>query len=89
MITYGANPEQLTNLGHTLSRQIDTIGQVMSTVDGVINGTTWSGPARDRFVEDWNGSFKQALNKLNEAFDAAGRSCVARSDELRRIMGAG
>ena len=88
MITYGANPEQLTNLGNTLTRQMDSIAQVMSTVDGVINGTTWSGPARDRFVEDWNGSFKQALNKLNEAFDAAGRSCVTRSDELRRIMGA-
>ncbi len=88
-ITYGANCEQLTNLGNTLSRQIDAITQVMSTVDGVLNGTTWTGPARDRFVEDWNGGFKQALNKLNDAFGLAGRECVVRSDELRRLMGAG
>ena len=70
---YGANPEQLAALGRTLTNQIDAINQLMSTVDGVLNGTTWTGPARDRFGEDWNGSFKQALNRLNEAFDAAGR----------------
>ena len=87
MSTYGANPEQLATLGRTLSNQIGTINQLMSTVDGVLNGTTWMGPARERFGQDWNGSFKQALNRLNEAFDAAGRDCVARSNELQRVMG--
>jgi len=89
MAMYGANPEQLADLGTTLTRQIDTIAQMMSSVDGALNSTTWQGPARERFVEDWNGSFKQALNKLNDAFGLAGRDCVARSEELRRIMGAG
>lgn len=89
MTMYGANPEQLANLGTTLSRQIDAITQMISTVDGAINGTTWQGPARERFVEEWNGSFKQALGRLNDAFGVAGRDCVARSDELRRIMGVG
>jgi uncharacterized protein YukE len=89
MAMYGANPEQLTNLGTTLNRQIDTISQLMGTVDSVLNGTTWQGPARERFVEDWNGSFKAALSKLNEAFGMAGRDCIARSDELRRVMGSG
>ncbi len=87
-ITHGANTEQLTNLGSTLNRQIDTITQVMSTVDGVLNATAWTGPARDQFVEDWNGSFKQALGKLNEAFGLAGRDCITMSDELRRVLGA-
>jgi uncharacterized protein YukE len=89
MTMYGANPEQLTHLGTTLNRQIDTIGQVMAAVDSVLHSTTWQGPARERFVEDWNGSFKQALNKLNDAFGLAGRDCIARSEELRRIMGTG
>lgn len=89
MTMYGANPEQLAHLGTTLNRQMDTITQVMSTVDSVLGGTTWQGPARDRFNEEWNGSFKQALNHLNEAFAIAGRDCIVRSDELRRVMGAG
>ena len=88
MTMYGANPEQLTHLGTTLNRQIDTIAQLMSTVDSVLDGTTWQGPARDRFVEDWNSGFKQALHRLNDAFGLAGRDCIARSEELRRIMGA-
>jgi len=87
MSMYGANPEQLATLGRTLSNQIDTINQLMSTVDGVLSGTTWQGPARERFGEEWNGSFKQALGRLNDAFGAAGRDCVTRSEELQRIMG--
>jgi uncharacterized protein YukE len=59
----------------------------MGSVDGVLGGTTWQGPARERFVEEWNSSFKQALHKLNEAFGMAGKDCIARSDELRRVMG--
>ena len=86
-ITYGANPDQLTNLGTTLNRQIDSIAQVMSTVDGVLNATSWTGPAHDQFVEDWNGSFKQALGKLNEAFGLAGQDCITMSDELCRVLG--
>jgi uncharacterized protein YukE len=89
MTMYGANPEQLATLGTTLTRQIDTIAQLMSTVDGVLGATTWQGPARERFVEEWNGSFKQALGRLNDAFGLAGRDCVARSEELRRVMGVG
>jgi uncharacterized protein YukE len=78
MSMYGANPEQLAHLGRTLTRQIDTIQQLMSTVDGALGGTTWQGPARERFQHEWNGSFKQALARLNDAFGAAGRDCIAR-----------
>jgi hypothetical protein len=87
MSMYGANPEQLATLGRTLTRQIDAIQQLTATVDGVLNGTTWQGPARERFLQEWNGSFKQALGRLNEAFGAAGRDCVARAEQLQRVMG--
>ncbi len=50
MSMYGANPDQLANLGTTLTRQIDAITQVMGLVDSALNGTTWQGPARERFA---------------------------------------
>lgn len=87
MSMYGANPEQLAGLGKTLKGQIESIDSMMSTVDGALSGTTWQGPARDRFGEEWNESFKLALDRLKEAFGTAGDDCVARSDELLRIMG--
>ena len=34
MSMYGANPDQLANLGNTLTRQIDSITQMISLVDG-------------------------------------------------------
>ena len=85
---YGANPEQLAALGRSLKQQITTIEGVMSAVSSALGGTTWLGPARDQFESDWNTSFRTALSKLNQAFDAAGSDCIARSTDLQRVMGA-
>ncbi len=84
---YGADPEHLSQLGSTLQRQIEAIGQVTTTVSAALSGTTWVGPARERFETDWNGTFKSALSRLNEAFEAAGTDCANRSQELARVMG--
>ncbi len=88
MSMYGANPEQLASLGRSLKQQITAIEQVMSTVSSSLAGTTWTGPARDQFENDWNTSFRGALNKLNQAFVAAGSDCITRSADLQRVMGA-
>ena len=88
MSMYGANPEQLASLGRSLKQQITSIESVMSTVSSALSGTTWVGPARDQFESDWNTSFRTALGKLNQAFDAAGTDCIARSTDLQRVMGA-
>jgi uncharacterized protein YukE len=85
---YGANPEQLTALGRNLQRQIETIDSITSTVTAALGGTTWTGPARDRFEQEWNTTFRSALTRMNQAFDAAGQDCIARSTELQRVMGA-
>jgi hypothetical protein len=85
---YGAIPEQLTSLGRSLKQQVTSIESVMSAVGSALSGTTWSGPARDQFESDWNTSFRTALGKLNQAFEAAGSDCINRSTDLQRVMGA-
>ncbi|MFZ9158776.1 MAG: hypothetical protein EBX99_01825 [Acidimicrobiia bacterium] len=85
----GADPDQLSHLGATLQRQHDIIEGVLTTVNAALDGTTWTGPARRAFETDWHGSFRTALQKLAEAMAISGRECRARSDELRRVMGAG
>lgn len=87
MTMYGANPEQLAKLGTTLKQQMETINSLMSTVSSVLAGTTWVGPAREQFEGDWNSTFRSALNRLNQAFEAAGQDCVLRSQDLQRVMG--
>ncbi len=88
MSLYGANPDELEHLGLTLTRQIDAINGVLGSVGGVLRSTTWMGPARERFVGEWDGSFTAALQRLTQAFEAAGADCQRRAGDLRRVMGA-
>ncbi|MFM2079079.1 MAG: hypothetical protein RJA49_2969 [Actinomycetota bacterium] len=87
MTMYGANPEQLAQLGRSLKQQMASIDGVLSTVTAALGGTTWVGPARDQFEHAWNTSFRKALHQLNQAFEAAGSDCIARSADLQRVMG--
>lgn len=85
---YGANPEQLANLGTSLKRQIEAINTVVTTVTSCLAGTTWEGPARTQFESDWNTTFRGALDRLESAFEAAGQDCLRRSQDLQTVMGA-
>lgn len=88
MTMYGANPEQLGQLGNTLKAQMGAIDNLMSTVSGALAGTTWQGPARDQFEGDWTNTFRGALNNLKSAFEAAGSDCSRRATDLAMVMGA-
>ena len=61
---------------------------MISAVSSALAGTVWEGPAREQFESDWNTTFQNALNRLNEAFEAAGSDCINRSTDLQRVMGA-
>jgi len=89
MSMFGANPDELQALGGTLRRQIAAVEEIIRSVDGPVNGIAWTGPARERFLDEWNGSFKTALGRLNDAFEAAGADCINRADGLRAVMGVG
>jgi peroxiredoxin len=86
---WGADPDQLNQLGLTLKRQIEGITAVMSAVNACLANTAWTGPAREQFVADWNGSFTTALTRLNQAFEVAGQDCVVRAQGLRVAMANG
>ena len=88
MTMYGANPEQLAALGNTLKQQMAPIDSLVSTVTSVLGGTTWEGPARRQFEDEWNHTFRTALDRLKSAFEAAGNDCVKRSADLAVVMGA-
>ena len=83
----GADPDQLTSLGQTLSRQRTDIEGLVAVVNSALASTNWNGPARQAFEQDWQTSFRTALSRLGEAFDLAGRDCLMRANELRRVMG--
>jgi uncharacterized protein YukE len=89
MTRMGADTEQLHALGAKLKAQMEVIDTLTTTVTGALANTTWDGPARQRFEQDWHSSFAQALGNLKEAFDAAGTECQSRAAALAQAMGLG
>lgn len=87
MTMYGANVDQLADLGRSLQRQRESIDTMINTVGNALAGTAWTGPARDQFEQQWSGTFRSALERLKQAFDAAGSDCVRLSDDLRVLLG--
>ena len=86
---YGADPDQLSTLGGKLIAQNEPIAGIQSLVLTTLAGTTWQGPARDKFETEWNDQFNPALNALKDAFTAAGNECTQRANSLRDVMGVG
>lgn len=89
MALHSAIPEELESLGNTLRAQIEAVNSVISTVTNSLAVTTWTGPARDKFQQDWDGSFKTALSQLNTAFDTAGSACFTTAANTRAALGVG
>jgi hypothetical protein len=83
----GADIEQLRELGHSLQQRTGDISNIRATVDSAVANTLWTGPARDRFVMDWEGSFTSVLNNLSEAFETAGSDCKRRAETLQQWGG--
>ena len=87
MTMYGANPEQLSDLGQTFKRQVAPVDQLIAAVNNALESTRWEGPASERFKEDWYGTFRSSLDGIKTALEAAGQDCIVRSQDLMTVMG--
>ncbi len=82
----GADVEQLHQLGDQLQMKPADIEALIIDVTSALANTAWQGPARDRFESEWHSSFRPALGRLKEAFDAAGNECKSRATALHQAM---
>lgn len=63
----GGSLEQMQVLEHELSSDAQAVGDLQRRITAAITNTTWSGPAADRFRQEWSGTFVGALARLQEA----------------------
>ena len=85
-MTHSANPDELAGLGVTLENQITVVSEMIKNVDSPLNSIVWTGPAKDAFKTEWDTNFKGALDKLNTAFEAAGKDCKDRAEAVRQVL---
>ena len=88
-VTHAADPEALEGFGRTMKGQVAKIEQLVREVESPLNSIVWTGPAKDRFEDEWNNSFKPALVKLNAALEGAGTDCENRAQGVRAVLGLG
>lgn len=87
-VTHGADVAALHQLGLTLTTQVGAVADIL-TAGAAVETTPWVGPARERFLEQWNTQFKTTLESLQTAFTAAGKECTTRAQQLEMVMGLG
>ncbi len=85
--SHAVTPDELTSLGTTLKAQIEAVNTIITSVDNPLGSIAWTGPAKEKFMQEWTGNFKNALTKLNEAFDVAGTDCERRAEGARISLG--
>jgi uncharacterized protein YukE len=64
---WGGNLEQMQSLDSTFTSQAQAVADLTARITSTLQGTAWTGPAADRFRQDWSGQFQPALQKLQSA----------------------
>ncbi len=85
--SHGASPDELDALSKTIAGQVEVVNTMISAVDTPLTSSSWTGPAHDKFVGEWNDVFKPALHKLNESFGVASKNVQTVSDNTRTALG--
>jgi len=77
--------EQMQKLSKDFSTSSGEVQDLTRRLDGIVTnviGTGWEGNAANKFRDLWQGEFKSALNKLDQALADASREVDSRKQAL-------
>ena len=63
----GGDLGQMQTLATQLARASEEVRTLQSTITNGVLGTSWTGPASNRFRDAWNGQYKSNLQQLQDA----------------------
>lgn len=82
MARIGGELEQLVTLRGAFDREAGSVDELTRNIRGQLNGTTWEGPAADRFRQMWEAEFEPSLSKLRSALQDAALEVSRRREAL-------
>lgn len=65
----GADLAQLDSLRKTFTDQGQAVEALRLAIDAGLGSTQWTGPAADRFRNEWASTFVPALRRLHDALN--------------------
>lgn len=83
----GQDPDEVDRLGADLGAAAGTLQSLRQEVSGLMGGTTWSGPDRDRFESEWSGPTASLISRASEALEEASRAASASAQRQRVASG--
>ena len=67
----GAKLEEMGALSSSLSTEAGEVVDLQGRIQGILDGTTWTGAVADEFRNRWNTEFVGALTSLTNALNEA------------------
>jgi uncharacterized protein YukE len=81
----GGTVEDLQRLKGQLATEAQHVAELQARLTGIVGNTDFEGPWADRFRQDWNGQYKQALNNLSQVLNELGSEVQRRTDALINV----
>ncbi|HET7781072.1 MULTISPECIES: WXG100 family type VII secretion target [Micrococcaceae] len=81
MAMWGADVQQLRQLGSKLQEGASQIETQKSNLTSLLNSTDWKGPDADKFREEWSGTHTTQLTKVAEALKEASTRAKRNADQ--------
>ena len=63
----GADIAQMQQLEQRLKQESSAVTELMTRIDQALVNTQWTGPAAERFRQEWSNDFRKALMTLSNA----------------------
>jgi WXG100 family type VII secretion target len=82
MAVIGGELEQLATLRGVFDREAGSVEELTRSIRSQLAGTSWQGPAADRFRQAWEAEFEPNLSKLRTALQDAALEVARRRDAL-------
>ena len=79
----GGDLAQLDALRKTFGDQVQAVEVLRGAIDGALGSTQWTGPAADRFRNEWGSTFVPALRRLQDALTENGTIVANRRDAIQ------
>ncbi len=81
MAIWGADVEQLRQLGKNLQQGADVIESQRNSLTALLDNTQWMGPDADKFKEQWRGEHTNKLNQVADALREAGNRAKQNAEQ--------
>jgi uncharacterized protein YukE len=81
----GADIAQMQTLEGRLKQESAAVTELMQRIDQALSNTQWTGPAAERFRQEWTNDFRKALMTLSNAL---GENATAVQNRWRAFQAA-